>query len=451
MVEQDELSQFLTADMFPAAPADPSAATIGDAAGERVLWQGLVAIAEFALEDGEYAPPRWSLPDTTEVTITDRRVAYAHVAPATAASAPRVWPPAPAAEQPHDEVTSGEIRWLWPQHLRVQPGTRAGNTPHEIHLVCGSTAGGWPALVLSGGDLKTVGDADRVANLLRRAITQFRLDNARRLEISTPKARMLSRLLLTPEFSNYLGGAGQTVSLPGALPLAQPADVTPPADVSPPPDVTPPPAEPAEWREPAAATPVAQPAPPAAQPMPEPPAERWTPKPPVEQWTPESPVEQWTSEPPVERWAPEPLVEQSAPEPVAERWVPEPPVERAPEPPVEPPTERPLTMEQAEPGGRTVELTLRPRRGAHAVDTDDLAARASSIAARVADLVNWNSGLTRDDPALDEPAPAPAAEPDWPVRPAAARFATNSGPIRTEIRRAVPNPGTGPASHGRHH
>src|SRR3712207_6887493 len=57
--------------------------------------------------------------------------------------------------------------------------------------------------------------------------TLFRsVDNADKLGLSTPQARMLSRLLIGPEFSNYQGGEGQTVSLLGALPVPH---QTPPA------------------------------------------------------------------------------------------------------------------------------------------------------------------------------------------------------------------------------
>ena len=217
MVEPDVLPYFLSASRSGGLLQPEFLA--GNRRPERVLWQGRAAVAEFALEDGELAPPRWSLPESTEVTITDRRVAYAHVV-----RGPGVWPPYQgpnAGPAPVDEITSGETRWLWPQHLRVQPGARRDDSVSEIHLVCGSADGGWPTLVLAGGDLTTVGDADPVANLMRRAIAQFRLDNADALSLSTPQTRMLSRLLITPEFRNFPGGAAQTVSLPGTFPLVR--------------------------------------------------------------------------------------------------------------------------------------------------------------------------------------------------------------------------------------
>lgn len=226
MVEQGVMPYFLSA--APSGRLLQPEFVDGDrqlSGTEQVLWQGRAAVAEFALEDGELAPPRWSLPESTEVTITDRRVAYSHVV-----RGPGQWPPyqGPAAGPPPvHEVTSGETRWLWPQHLRVQPGARSDDSVSEIHLVCGSADGGWPTLVLAGGDLAAVGDADRVANLLRRAIVQFRLDNPGGLSLSTPQSRMLSRLLITPEFSNHLGGPAQTVSLPGTFPLVRAVDVEP--------------------------------------------------------------------------------------------------------------------------------------------------------------------------------------------------------------------------------
>ena len=123
---------------------------------------------------------------------------------------------------------SGELRWLWPQHLRVQPGARSsdrGAAATQIQLVCGGADGTWPALVFAGGDLATVGDADRMANVIRQAIARFRVDNADKLGLSTSQARMLSRLLIGPEFRNHQGGEGQTVSLLGAMLVNRPVPV----------------------------------------------------------------------------------------------------------------------------------------------------------------------------------------------------------------------------------
>jgi hypothetical protein len=183
--------------------AVPSAEVFGPLeGGERVMWRGRAGVAEYAF-DRAASLPRWTLPETTEVLVTDRRVVYAY-----------------ATEERDLEITSGELRWLWPQHLRLQPGARStdrGAAATQIQLVCGSADGGFPALVFAGGDLRTVGDADKLANVLRLAIARFRVDNAAKLGLSTAQTRMLSRLLIGPEFSNYQGGDGQTVSLSGAL------------------------------------------------------------------------------------------------------------------------------------------------------------------------------------------------------------------------------------------
>jgi hypothetical protein len=185
---------------------------------ERALWRGRCAVAEYAF-DKAASLPRWALPETTEVLVTDHRVAYAYT----------------RSDSPDDlEVTSGELRWLWPQHLRVQPGARTAGraaAAAQIQLVCASTDGSFPALVFAGGELASVADADRLANLIRHAIAGFRIDNADKLGLSTPQARMLSRLLIGPEFSNFQGGEGQTVSLLGALPVNRPAEPEPPLDV----------------------------------------------------------------------------------------------------------------------------------------------------------------------------------------------------------------------------
>ena len=202
---------FLSASAPPASHTDVFGPLQG---GERVLWQGRCAVAEYAFDEAA-SLPRWALPETTEVLVTDRRVLYAYT----------------RSDSPDDlEVTSGELRWLWPQHLRVQPGTlTAGRAAAaaQVQLVCAAADGSFPALVFAGGELATVADADRLANLIRHAIARFRVDNAAKLGLSTPQERMLSRLLIGPEFSNYQGGAGQTVSLLGALSVHRPAQPEP--------------------------------------------------------------------------------------------------------------------------------------------------------------------------------------------------------------------------------
>jgi hypothetical protein len=70
--------------------------------------------------------------------------------------------------------------------------------------------------------LATVGDADRLANVIRQAIARFRVDNVSKLGLSASQGRMLSRLLIGPEFRNHQGGDGQTVSLLGALLVNRP-------------------------------------------------------------------------------------------------------------------------------------------------------------------------------------------------------------------------------------
>jgi hypothetical protein len=188
--------------------------------GERVLWRGRAGVAEYAFDQAA-SLPRWTLPETTEILVTDRRIIYAC-----------------ALSDGDQVITSGELRWLWPQYLRLQPGARTadqGAAATQIQLVCGASDGGFPALVFAGGDLRSVGDADKVANLLRQAIARFRVDNAEKLGLSTPKSRMLSRLLIGPEFSNYQGGEGQTVALQGALPVSRPAPIAAEPQGAPPP------------------------------------------------------------------------------------------------------------------------------------------------------------------------------------------------------------------------
>jgi hypothetical protein len=187
--------------------------------GERMVWRGRCAVAEYAFDEAA-SLPRWTLPETTEVLVTDHRIAYAHT----------------TSDSPDDlEITSGDLKWLWPQHLRVQPGARTQGraaATAQIQLVCAGPDDTFPALVFAGGDLKTVGDADKLANIIRHAIARFRMDNAEKLGLTTPQARMLSRLLIGPEFTNHQGGEGQTVTILGALPVNRPTTPPPaPGDV----------------------------------------------------------------------------------------------------------------------------------------------------------------------------------------------------------------------------
>lgn len=174
---------------------------VGLGPAERLLWSGNCAVAEYAFEQPA-SLPRWTLPEETEIAVTDERVIYRD--PLTAAT--------------------GELRWVWPQHIRVQPGNRdmgRSATATQIQLVCAGPHQTYPALVFAGGDLATVGDADRLANVLRQAIARYRVEHASPLGLSAAEGRMLSRLVIGPEFTNYQGGEGQTVSMLGALPIGE--------------------------------------------------------------------------------------------------------------------------------------------------------------------------------------------------------------------------------------
>src|SRR4029450_4243646 len=107
MIEQD----------FPssAAPAD-AYGPLQD--GERVMWRGRCGVAEYAFDEAA-SLPRWTLPESTDVLVTDHRVLYAHTG-----------------HEGHQGA--GELRWLWPRHLRVQPGARSrdrGAAATQIQLV----------------------------------------------------------------------------------------------------------------------------------------------------------------------------------------------------------------------------------------------------------------------------------------------------------------------------
>jgi hypothetical protein len=174
--------------------------------GERVVWRGRCAVAEYAFDEAS-SLPRWTLPEETDVIVTDRRVRYVLDAAGT--------------------QSSGELFWLWPQHLRVQPGNREtgrNGTVTQIQLVCKGPegTGTFPALVFAGGELSTVAAADHLANTMRQAIARFRVENADLIGVPAVQARMLSRLVIGPEFSNHLGGQGQTVTLLGEVPVPAP-------------------------------------------------------------------------------------------------------------------------------------------------------------------------------------------------------------------------------------
>jgi hypothetical protein len=172
--------------------------------GERILWRGRCAVAEYAFDEAS-SLPRWTMPEETDVIVTDRRVRYVH--------------------DSNDTHRSGELFWLWPQHLRVQPGNREtgrNGTVTQIQLVCKGPDGTFPALVFAGGELSKINAADHLANTIRQAIARFRVENADLIGVPAVQARMLSRLVIGPEFSNHLGGQGQTVTLLGEVQVPAP-------------------------------------------------------------------------------------------------------------------------------------------------------------------------------------------------------------------------------------
>jgi hypothetical protein len=178
--------------------------------GERVLWRGRCAVAEYAFDEAS-SLPRWTMPEETDVIVTDRRVRYVDAS--------------------DDTYRSGELFWLWPQHLRVQPGNREtgrNGTVTQIQLVCKGPDGTFPALVFAGGELIKINAADHLANTIRQAIARFRVENADLIGVPAVQARMLSRQVIGPEFSNHLGGKGQTVTLLGDVPVPAP-EVSEPA------------------------------------------------------------------------------------------------------------------------------------------------------------------------------------------------------------------------------
>jgi hypothetical protein len=383
--------------------------------GERVLWSGHCAVAEYAFDEPA-SLPRWTLAEETEVVVTEKRVVYANFA----------------------GQAVGELRWHWPQHLRVQPGNRdtgRSATVTQIQLVCAGSGGSFPALVFAGGDLTAVGDADRLANVLRQAISRFRVEHAAELGLTMPQSRMLSRLVIAPEFSNYQGGEGQTVTLLGSVP------VQPRAGDAPTHEVAVYAAAPAEVEYTYGEPVHSDPAPPYADPVTpygvdEPFLDEyvasdtgWVSAAPVAGYHADSPISTGTGYAPIQAGT-EYVSAASHPEPVpvtpdAVDWL---------------PSGRP---------GRDADAT-RARQAQRAAQTDqpDLASRAADLAARVASLVSGGERLDEplaryetettnlsaflgpeasgDGPAVEQERPERAEM----VRRTAARFAGNSARAR---------------------
>ncbi|MEV4707281.1 translation initiation factor 2 [Actinoplanes sp. NPDC049316] len=397
---------------FPAhqpAAAHPAPDIFGPLqGGERELWRGRCAVAEYAFDEAA-SLPRWTLPESTEVLVTDRRIEYAHT----------------SSDSPDDlEITSGELRWLYPQHLRVQPGSRTPGRPAvatQVQLVCGGADGSFPALVFAGGDVTEVREADRLANVIRHAIARFRVDNAEKLGLSIPQARMLSRLLIGPEFTSLHGGDGQTVSLLGALPVPRPATPAEPDQVA---DLY---VDPALAAGLTPASDIAAADRPAA-----------------------------TTAPSPAGWSPAAVPEPAAfppPAAVSERAA-FPPPAAVSEPAAFPPpaaVSEPAARHAADSAG-TVRLPgrrpglaadeARAQQAAAAEEAahqayPDLATRAAELAARVANLVSGAEEVDRSDqPTRDLSARAER------VRRASARFTANSAKGKATVRRPEREPGT---------
>ena len=317
-------------------------------------------------------------------------------------------PPTARPASPDDlAVTSGELRWRYPQHLRVQPGSRTPGraaVATQIQLVCGGPDGSYPALVFAGGDVTDIRDADRLANAIRHAIARFRVDNADRLGLTTPQARMLSRLLIGPEFLNHEGGEGETVSLLGALPVPRPAPAT---------------AEPAgPSTEPAAAS-----------------SERAGAS--AERAGASAERAGASAHP---SHAAE-LPHAAEPVPAGFSYAAEPVARHAAEP------ADTVRLSVHRPGLAADEArALQAAAAEEAVHQEhpDLASRAAELAARVADLVSAAEEVDRSD----EPTRDLAARAER-VRRTAARFAANSGKGKTPVRRPEREPGTAPHTHRR--
>ncbi|XVU24625.1 hypothetical protein ACQPZJ_46680 [Actinoplanes sp. CA-054009] len=381
-----------------AAPAGSSLRDSIQSATERVLWSGKCAVAEYAFDEPA-SMPRWTLPEETEVVVTEERVLY------------------------RDPVTlsTGELRWPWPQHLRVQPGSRdAGRsgTVTQIQLVCAGPQNSFPALVFAGGDLAAVGDADRLANTLRQAIARYRVEHAIELGIPVLQARMLSRLVIGPEFNNFQGGDGQTVTLIGAVSVqrlaAEPQQPQNPwvasAYAPPASDAY---AKPAAHAAPEpAARPGYAPAPYSAHPVvsgPPAPAAAGS-APVIRSAAPVSaPPPTWSPAAPVS--APPPIVPAPAPTP--------PPIVPAPAP-TPPPV--PTSAAPTSPGRSPSESwRVQPADDTALRGRDDLDSRAASLAARVADLVSGGAetagtrptGETNLSAFLERPVPRSAEPPPY--------------------------------------
>ncbi|MFI5842730.1 hypothetical protein ACIA8K_23790 [Catenuloplanes sp. NPDC051500] len=173
--------------------------------GEQLLWHGRASVAEHLYsETMTRSAVRWTLPPSTTVMVTDRRLIF--VGPMereNAAERGRVWSHRAWIRRRDHQTMVGQLLYQWPYHLYV-------HSTQEVLLVCGAAlAGGRPTLAISGGDV----GGGFLANILRRAISGFRIQHSDVLGLNETKIETLTGLLNGPNFQRKVG----SVRLPGAL------------------------------------------------------------------------------------------------------------------------------------------------------------------------------------------------------------------------------------------
>lgn len=175
-------------------------------AGEQVLDRCQLHAAGYLLGPSK-AWRHWALPAPVEVTVTDRRIAYAGTgSPLSLVGSPDapVW---------HRRgvrlagLVSGQIRWQWPSRLELVAAGR--EAPTRLLVVCDALRTiQQPALALDG-------PAEQLAELarqVRRAVATFRLLHPELVDLSPPE-----RDVLVVRADS--GPLTARITLPGSLPV----------------------------------------------------------------------------------------------------------------------------------------------------------------------------------------------------------------------------------------
>ncbi|MFU8851945.1 hypothetical protein ACNAW0_13310 [Micromonospora sp. SL1-18] len=177
--------------------------------GERVLAQHRLGVAGQLLGPTE-SVRAWELSAPAEVTVTDRRLAYACPDAELSLVPGRDGRTHARHRRPVrlSRLVSGQIRWQWPSRLELADGP---DGDLELRVVCDALRTiRQPTLALAGADALIIA----LARQVRRAVAAFRLVRPELVDLSPPERdTLLIRVGGTP------GPARGAVTLPGSLPV----------------------------------------------------------------------------------------------------------------------------------------------------------------------------------------------------------------------------------------